>query len=239
MRMGPLHTNGGRSKSGFTLIELLVVIAIIAILASLLLPALAKAKESGKRVACINNQRQLGLSVLMFVDDNDGKYPIRQAPNRWPEQLRDYYKDLKLLRCSSDNPLPRPAMGTNADAAPRSFIINGWNDLFREQMGSSFSMTAIMGKTIREAEVKLPSETIVFGEKETGSDHFFMDMYEGGGNDFTEVEQSRHMGKGASGGANFCFADGSTRFLRFGQMLTPYNLWAIVDSDRIQTPVVP
>ena len=59
---------------GFTLIELLVVIAIIAILASLLLPALASAKEKGKQAYCMNSLKQLSLAMTMYEDDNDG-YP--------------------------------------------------------------------------------------------------------------------------------------------------------------------
>src|SRR5688500_16634579 len=74
MRFGS-NTSTERNHTGFTLIELLVVISIITILASMMLPGLAGAKEQARIAQCLNNMRQVGIAIKLYVDDNDFRYP--------------------------------------------------------------------------------------------------------------------------------------------------------------------
>ena len=121
--LGPeLHVGSFR---GFTLIELLVVIAIIGLLASMLFPALGKASANAKQVKCASNMRQIGLGILMYVDDFDGKLPqtAHETLNTnkiWIRQLLPYVGSSDAIRlCPAD-----PTQIDRRESGGTSYILN-------------------------------------------------------------------------------------------------------------------
>src|SRR5215467_10724814 len=104
-------------KSAFTLIELLVVIAIIAILAAILFPVFAQAREKARAISCVSNEKQIALGILMYVQDYDETFPLYfyRVPRHpgdppftpdvqerivgWNEAIYPYIKNLQLYRC--------------------------------------------------------------------------------------------------------------------------------------------
>ncbi len=116
-----LGTFPGRA---FTLVELLVVIAIVAILAALLLPAFAKAKNRAKTVGCLNNEKQIGLSMTMYIGDNNGK--LMQVPfaHTWIDILQNNYSAIQTARFCPAAPDPG---GTNAWVGKNTQMQGGLN----------------------------------------------------------------------------------------------------------------
>ena len=234
------QTNGTpHANHAFTLIELLVVIAIIAILASMLLPSLGKAKEAGKRISCVNNLKQFGMAATMYAQDHKGMLPPRLTNPFWPHRLQPYFRSLAVMLCPSDILQPLPlTYGTNpsypADMAGRSYIMNAWNDYFEEALPPDDFNNSYMAGTwpgsMNETAILLPSDTIVFGEKKHDSRHFYMDLLEGAGNDFDQLDQIRHSTKQ---GANYNFADNSVRYYKQWRSVGPTNnLWAVTAVGR-------
>ena len=106
-------------RRGFTLIELLVVIAIIAILAAILFPVFAQARESARKATCLSNQKQIGLAVHMYIQDYDGMYPSQQrdgvlvnlpggpvvyknTDQNFMDELYPYCKNARIFHCPSN-----------------------------------------------------------------------------------------------------------------------------------------
>ncbi len=99
------HTQIKRAKAAFTLVELLVVIAIISILAAILFPVFARARENARRTSCVSNMKQIGLGVTMYAQDNDGRYPMASnadgSGRRWPDYIYPYVKSAQIFVCPS------------------------------------------------------------------------------------------------------------------------------------------
>jgi prepilin-type processing-associated H-X9-DG protein/prepilin-type N-terminal cleavage/methylation domain-containing protein len=218
-----------RRALGFTLVELLVVIGIIAVLAGLLLPVLGRAKEKAGAISCLNNSRQLQLAATLYAADNNSEFPRRlPMTNAWMFALKPYYGNnskanttntastSKILKCPSDRWLEW-----------RSYLINGWNDYWSTTLSKRDFARMMQWRYehgMKESSVKLPSETIIFGEKRIGSYHVHMDFGQGKGNDQEEIAHNMH-----NKGANFAFVDGSVRRLnKFGSIM-PVNLWAVTE----------
>ena len=144
-----MHTS--RKSSAFTLIELLVVIAIIAILAAILFPVFAQVREKARQISCVSNEKQLGLALMQYTQDNDEKNPngvnyYFPGGNGWAGQIYPYVKSVNVYRCPND---------VNVNA-PSSFAYNSNNTIPNGSTVDSYNIASYNSpsKTVLLAEVQ-------------------------------------------------------------------------------------
>ena len=197
-----------RNRKGFTLIELLVVIAIIAILAAILFPVFARARENARRASCASNLKQIGLGVLQYLQDNDETYPRDNgngdALYSAMAAIQPYVKSTQLLQCPSES------NGLNSD--PTKI---GYTDYFYSRALSVQSQAALSTVSL----------TIMAGDSVSGSSGmrtYGCDMSNtpaggtGGnclaGNVAKMPAYNRHLE-----GTNLAYADGHVKFAKLPQ----------------------
>ena len=134
----------GRRKAGFTLIELLVVIAIIAILAAILFPVFARARENARRTSCLSNLKQWGLAVMQYTQDYDETLPGHyKDPNPWTVFMQPYVRSTQIYTCPSGTPYSDaffPSYGYN------SVYLGGYSTVTLAAINTA-SETVMMGDT--------------------------------------------------------------------------------------------
>jgi prepilin-type N-terminal cleavage/methylation domain-containing protein/prepilin-type processing-associated H-X9-DG protein len=192
-------------KCGFTLIELLVVIAIIAILASMLLPALARAKDKAWATKCLSNFKQIGIATVLYANDYNDSLPLSAHHGAsFVGVLRPYLSGTNLWRCPRDLNKTRNY----------SLAINDY--LLPPDHGVPLPDYSTLNRIPRTSETIFMAETAT---NNVGNDHFhFTDLFEGGYSPESfqmQVDVERHRG-----GANYLFADGHVESLSW-RMVKP------------------
>lgn len=154
-------------RGAFTLIELLVVMAIIAVLAAILFPVFAQAREKARMSACLSNGRQLGIAVHLYAQDYDETFnpaanygvPTADPLRVWPPMVQPYVKNTGVFLCSS-----APGSAYTADWNGRGLSSIGINQLF----GFDPSGAEAPASVTSEAVLDEPARTVMFGDTASG-----------------------------------------------------------------------
>jgi prepilin-type N-terminal cleavage/methylation domain-containing protein/prepilin-type processing-associated H-X9-DG protein len=212
-------------RSGFTLIELLVVIAIIAILAAILFPVFAMAREKARATSCLSNCKQIGTSLRMYLDDYDGAYPFswfQQPQYGFDVALYPYTKNVQIFACPSNPQLPEKWAGYTGPT----------KDMIRSYAMNSAVSTDNQKPPILETSIDAPADTIMMLETTDYNykhsrppDH---ETYITSKNDVCiHVPFTIHQG-----GSNYVFADTHARWARVEQTWT----WWRADHQELKPP---
>lgn len=174
------------NRFGFTLIELLVVIAIIAILAAILFPVFAQAREKARQTSCLSNMRQIGTAALMYTQDYDERTPrnwygdlgfepttaIGDTPERykWMDSLQPYVKNSQLFICPSASQFPYiPRTSLRTGETTRKYGGYAYNRAYGQVEIEGDSTPA--GKSLSQFD--LPADTVWFAETIGGGPYDF------------------------------------------------------------------
>ena len=243
-------------QSAFTLIELLVVIAIIAILAAILFPVFAKAREKARQISCASNERQLGLGLLQYVQDNDETFPIGSYHNfcgGWVQPIYPYVKSVGLYRCPDDSTVYAPNDGNIWN--PVSYSINDSlvGDGNRDSGGtahpaalatlaaptSTVMLCEAFGPTLDIANVK--GQSLDYSPSATMTTNFWnaggMGTPSNNGNYATGNPAGQHLRQqnGGAGihtdGANYLACDGHVKWLKAAQISPGKDAVASTDGE--------
>jgi prepilin-type N-terminal cleavage/methylation domain-containing protein/prepilin-type processing-associated H-X9-DG protein len=226
-----------RRWAGFSLIELLVVIAIIAILAALLLPALAKAKEKAKITQCKSNEHQLSIAVLLYANDYRDKLPDCQKLGDWVWDVSAYVMTnlqqstsrQDLFYCPNEYYLYNSATPdawqafTTSTTAPEPYVVTGYIWMFPNSQADlvmpdfatvTKTTTARPGFGIAATEVI--NDATIFLNGVGG--RVYVNLSAAGGT----VVHSAHLNNNLPAGGNIMFLDGHVEWRKFNQMTNLY-----------------
>ncbi len=216
--MNPRAT--GNSRTGFTLIELLVVMVIIAILAALLLPALARARETARARQCLSQMRQLGLAVRLYADENDDTFP-RSLHSAFANGQLPWERSIAPQLGSSITAWTNLLAGvyhcpSDKRTMPWSYGLNVYYEL-----GADDDYTGKPDTWRRMAQVPRPAATILFAENYSSADHLMAHFWFAVA-DTDDLAARRHQTR-----ANYTFADGHAALQRLNQVFAPpqTDLW--------------
>lgn len=222
-------------RRGFTLIELLVVIAIIAILAAILFPVFARARENARRASCMSNYKQISLGLMQYVQDYDEKFPLAYhnvtpiSNSGWAFFIQPYMKSVQVFQCPSE-PLA------------------GVSDPTQQQYSDYAINAATAGRTVtlHQAQFTSPANTVLVLENLSSYPSYQIARMALGYNDFwvaiygtTPIIQTKQGLTRHLEGSNYAFADGHVKWLKptaIANAGSPYTCGAAPDSNTTFCP---